>query len=84
MVTGALEKVGIIPGLLALVGALLSLDDILVRVGIAERTAWLLAIPAIYTFFFVMCCYVQFMIVRYERMIALTELALDCKDRQTT
>jgi hypothetical protein len=84
MVTGALEKVGILPGLLALIVALSSLDDMLVRVGIAERTEWLLAIAATNTFFFVMCCYVQFMIVRYERMIALTELAVDCKDRQTT
>ncbi|MBD8097999.1 hypothetical protein IFR08_07380 [Pseudomonas fluorescens] len=84
MVTGALEKVGTLPGLLALIVALSSLDDMLVRVGIAERTEWLLAIAATNTFFFVMCCYVQFMIVRYERMIALTELAVDCKDRQTT
>ena len=84
MVTGALEKVGILPGLLALIVALSSLDEMLVRVGIAERTEWLLAIAATNTFFFVMCCYVQFMIVRYERMIALTELAVDCKDRQTT
>lgn len=84
MVTGALEKVGILPGLLALVVALSSLDTMLVSVGITEHTEWLLAIAAINTFFFVMCCYVQFIIVRYERMIALTELAVDCKDRQTT
>ncbi len=84
MVTGALEKVGILPGLLALVVALSSLDTMLVSVGITEHMEWLLAIAAINTFFFVMCCYVQFIIVRYERMIALTELAVDCKDRQTT
>ncbi|AZF38402.1 hypothetical protein C4J88_3637 [Pseudomonas sp. R4-39-08] len=82
MVTGALEKVGILPGLLALAVALSSLDTMLASVGITAHTEWLLAIAATNTFFFVLCCYVQFMIVRYERMIALTELAVDCKDWQ--
>ncbi|MCK3865492.1 hypothetical protein [Pseudomonas sp. B329] len=84
MVTGALEKVGILPGALALIIGLSSFAKTLDSAGITAHMDWIFAVAAANIFFFLMCCHVQMMLVRYDRMIALTELAVDCKANPTS
>jgi hypothetical protein len=79
MVTGALEKVGIFPGSLALFVGLSTLVKTLDGAGLPARMDWVFAVAVANIFFFVMCGYVQVMLVHYDRMIALTELAVEQK-----
>jgi hypothetical protein len=79
MVTGALEKVGILPGSLALFIGISTLIKTLDDSGITARMDWVFAVAVANVFFFFMCGYVQMMLVHYDRMIALTELAIELK-----
>ncbi|WP_449122958.1 hypothetical protein [Pseudomonas sp. MPG01] len=79
MVTGALEKVGIFPGSLALFIGISTLIKTFDGAGISARMDWVFAVAVANVFFFFMCGYVQMMIVQYDRMIALTELAIELK-----
>lgn len=79
MVTGALEKIGIFPGSLALFVGLSTAVKALDGAGITARMDWVFAVAVANIFFFFMCGYVQMMLVHYDRMIALTELAIERK-----
>lgn len=79
LVTGALEKVGIFPGSLALFIGLSTLVKTLDGAGIPARMDWMFAVAVANFFFFFLCGYVQMMLVHYDRMIALTELAVEYK-----
>jgi hypothetical protein len=79
MVVGALEKVGIFPGFLALLIGISTLIKTLDGAGISARMDWVFAVAVANVFFFFMCGYVQMMLVQYDRMIALTELAIELK-----
>lgn len=79
MVTGALDKVGIFPGSLALFIGLSTIVKTLGEFGIAASMDWLFAVAVTNVFFFILCFYVQVMLVHYDRMIALTELAIEQK-----
>ncbi|AXI61935.1 hypothetical protein DLD99_16125 [Pseudomonas kribbensis] len=79
MVTGALEKIGIIPGSLALFIGISTLTKTLDSVGVSASMDWIFAVTVANIFFFFMCGYVQMMLVQYNRMIALTELAVELK-----
>lgn len=79
MVTGALEKVGIFPGSLALFIGISTLIKTLDGAGISARMDWVFSVAVANVFFFFMCGYVQMMLVQYDRMIALTELAIELK-----
>jgi len=79
MVVGALEKVGIFPGFLALFIGISTLIKTLDGAGISARMDWVFAVAVANVFFFFMCGYVQMMLVQYDRMIALTELAIELK-----
>ena len=79
MLVGALEKVGIFPGFLALFIGISTLIKTLDGAGISARMDWVFAVAAANVFFFFMCGYVQMMLVQYDRMIALTELAIELK-----
>ncbi|WP_350567341.1 hypothetical protein [Pseudomonas sp. H26/SER47-MNA-CIBAN-0231] len=79
MLVGALEKVGIFPGFLALFIGISTLIKTLDGAGISARMDWVFAVAVANVFFFFMCGYVQMMLVQYDRMIALTELAIELK-----
>ncbi|PMY34412.1 hypothetical protein C1Y35_24620 [Pseudomonas sp. GW456-L14] len=79
MVVGALEKVGVFPGFLALFIGISTLIKTLDGAGISARMDWVFAVAVANVFFFFMCGYVQMMLVQYDRMIALTELAIELK-----
>lgn len=79
MVVGALEKVGIFPGFLALFIGISTLIKTLDGAGISARMDWVFAVAVANVFFFFMCGYVQMMLVQYDRMIALTEFAIELK-----
>lgn len=79
MVTGALEKVGILPGSLALFIGISTLIKTLDGAGISARVDWVFAVAVANIFFFLMCGYVQMMLLQYDHMIALTELAIELK-----
>ncbi|AXM98030.1 hypothetical protein DVB73_20735 [Pseudomonas plecoglossicida] len=77
MVTGALEKVGIFPGSLALFVGISALVKTLNEAGISARMDWVFAVAVANIIFFFMCACVQMMLVKYDRIIALTELAIE-------
>lgn len=80
MVTGALDKIGIFPGLLALAVGITTLMKTLDSAGIlTPRLDWVFAVAAANVFFYILFAYVQVMLTRYDRMIALTELAIETK-----
>jgi hypothetical protein len=79
MVTGALEKIGIFHGALALIIGVTAAIKALDSAGISARMDWMFALAVANLFFFFMCCVVQMMLVHYDRMIALTELAIERK-----
>ncbi|WP_079228796.1 hypothetical protein [Pseudomonas putida] len=77
LVTGALEKIGIFPGLLALITGLTTLEKNLSSAGIPDAMQWVFAVAVANFFFFILCAYSQMKLVHYDRMVALTELALE-------
>lgn len=79
MVTGALEKLGLFPGLLALFIGIGTLIKTLDSAGISARMDWVFVVAVANVFFFFMCGFMQMMLVQYDRMIALTELAIELK-----
>lgn len=82
MVAGAVEKIGIIPGVFAMIIGVTAAIKALASAGITARMDWVFALAAANLFFFLMCCFVQVMLVHYDRMIALTELAIERKKEQ--
>ncbi|MFC6300505.1 hypothetical protein GNF76_24595 [Pseudomonas sp. CCM 7893] len=70
MVAGPIEKIGILPGLLAFMTAIPKLDS---------QPDWVYALAYSTILVIPLCIFVQVSLVRYERMIALTELAIDRK-----
>ncbi|MGN2411897.1 hypothetical protein [Pseudomonas syringae] len=83
LVTGAIEKIGIFPGLLALTVGLTALSKTLSSAGIlTTRLDWVFALAGANIIFYFMCAYSQIMMARYDRMVALTELAIDHKKNQ--
>ncbi|MGJ7551029.1 hypothetical protein [Pseudomonas alloputida] len=83
MVTGALEKIGIFPGLLALITGLTTLEKNLSSAGIPDAMQWVFAVAVANFFFFILCAYSQMKLVHYDRMVALTELALEQKSNSS-
>ncbi len=79
MVAGAVEKIGIIPGLFAMIIGVTAAIKALDSAGLTARMDWVFALAAANLFFFFMSCFVQVMLVHYDRMIALTELAIERK-----
>lgn len=79
LVAGVLDKVGIFPGLLALIVGISKLMEVVKHAGVAISMDWVFGVAVANIFFFVVCGYAQVMLVRYDRMIAITELANDLK-----
>lgn len=80
LVTGAIEKIGLFPGLLALAVGLTTLSKTLSSAGIlTARLDWVFMLAAANIIFYFMCGWSQMLLVRYDRMIALTELAVEQK-----
>ncbi|MNE09540.1 hypothetical protein D3C80_1022190 [compost metagenome] len=80
MVVGPLEKIGIIPGILAsFVGAQSVATALAGGAASGSHLDWIYALAGFNVLTFALCVFVQFTLVRYDRMIALTELAIDCK-----
>ncbi|WP_259469621.1 hypothetical protein [Pseudomonas syringae group genomosp. 3] len=85
LVTGAIEKIGIFPGLLALAVGLTALSKTLSSAGImTARLDWVFALAGANIIFYFMCAYSQIMMSRYERMVALTELAIERINSQSS
>lgn len=79
LVTGALEKIGVFPGILALFAGLTAVHKTLTEAAISTSPwHWAFAVAAASVFYF-MCGYAQMLLVRHDRMIALTELAVEQK-----
>ncbi|RRV06904.1 hypothetical protein EGJ27_14215 [Pseudomonas sp. v388] len=82
LVTGALEKIGVFPGILALFAGLTAVHKTLTEAGIATSPwHWAFAVAAA-SVFYLMCGYAQMLLVRYDRIVALTELAMERKKEQ--
>lgn len=82
LVTGALEKIGVFPGLLALLAGLTAVHKTLTELGIETSLwHWAFAVATAGSFYF-MCGFAQMMTVRYDRIVALTELAIQRKKEQ--
>ena len=82
LVTGALEKIGVFPGLIALLAGLTAVHKTLTELGI-ETSLWHWAFAvATASIFYFMCGFAQMMLVRYDRIVALTELAILRKKEQ--
>ena len=79
MVAGALDKVGIFPGLLALAVGISSMVKLFDGAGISIHMEWIFILAIANVFFFMLSGYVQIMLVKYDRMVAITELAIDSK-----
>jgi MFS family permease len=79
IVTGALEKVGIFPGALALLLGLAGVVKVLADAEIKISMMYWVMVVGAATIFYSMCGYAQMTRVRYERLIALTELAIERK-----
>lgn len=79
IVTGALEKVGIFPGALALLVGLAGVVKVLADAEIKISIMYWVMVVGAATIFYIMCGYSQMTRVRYERLIALTELAIERK-----
>lgn len=82
LVTGALEKLGIFPGILALFAGLTAIHKFLTDAGITTSLWHWGFIVAAAGIFYLMCGQSQMTLVRYDRMIALTELAIERKKEQ--
>lgn len=81
LVTGALEKIGIIPGLFAFAVGGVTLAKGLNDTGLQTvRMEWLYSLAVGNVFFYILCGYAQMILVRYDRMVALTELAIAQKE----
>ncbi|AZD09606.1 hypothetical protein C4K26_4217 [Pseudomonas chlororaphis] len=70
MFAGAIEKIGILPGLLAFMTTLPKLD---------AQPEWVYALAYATIVVMPLYVFVQMLLVRYDRMIALTELAIERK-----
>ena len=79
LVTGALEKLGIFPGIIALFAGCVAINKVLTEAGITASPQHWAFVVATASLFYIMCGYVHMTCVRYDRVIALTELALACK-----
>ncbi|MEE4959708.1 hypothetical protein V2K05_20285 [Pseudomonas alliivorans] len=80
LVTGVLQNIGIVPGLLALSAGLISLCKTLFGMGaFAIYLDWVFALAAANLFLYLLCGYAQTVLARDDRMIALTELAIERK-----
>lgn len=79
MVAGALDKVGIFPGLLALAVGISSMVKLFDGTGLTIHVEWIFILAVANVFFFMLSGYVQMMLMKYDRMIAVTELAIDFK-----
>lgn len=77
LVTGALEKIGILPGFFAFAVGGVTLAKNLTDTGFQPvQMEWLYSLAVGNVFFYILCGYAQMILVRYDRMIALTELAI--------
>lgn len=80
LVTGVLQNIGIVPGLLALSAGLISLCKTLLGMGsFVIYLDWVFALAAANLFLYLLCGYAQTVLARDDRMIALTELAIERK-----
>ncbi len=80
LVTGVLQNIGIAPGLLALSAGLVSLYKTLFGMGsFALYLDWVFTLAAANLFLYLMYGYAQNVLTRDDRMIALTELAMERK-----
>lgn len=80
LVTGVLQNIGIVPGLLALSAGLISLCKTLLGMGsFVIYLDWVFTLAAVNLFLYLLCGYAQTVLARDDRMIALTELAIERK-----
>lgn len=79
LVAGVLDKVGIFPGLLALIIGISKLVGVANKAGITIGMEWVLGVAVANIVLFLMCGCVQVMLVRYDRMISITEQAIELK-----
>ncbi|WP_249583708.1 hypothetical protein [Pseudomonas viridiflava] len=80
LITGVLQNIGIAPGLLALSAGLVSLYKTLFGMGsFALYLDWVFTLAAVNLFLYLLCGYAQTVLTRDDRMIALTELAMERK-----
>ncbi|MEE4997449.1 hypothetical protein V2K22_11945 [Pseudomonas alliivorans] len=80
LATGVLQNIGIVPGLLALSAGLISLCKTLLGMGaFAIYLDWVFTLAAVNLFLYLLCGYAQTLLTRDDRMIALTELAIERK-----
>ncbi|AIR87736.1 hypothetical protein [Pseudomonas cremoricolorata] len=80
LVCGALHKVGILPGLLALILGLAQALEAFNALAITVPMDWFFAIAVINLFFFMLSGYAQVLLGHHTRMIALCELAIELKE----
>ncbi|MEG5263953.1 hypothetical protein TRP66_06585 [Pseudomonas sp. JDS28PS106] len=83
LVTGSLEKLGIFPGTLAMFAGLTAVYKFLTDAGITTSPWHWGFVVAAAGIFYLMCCQSQMTMVRYDRIIALTELAIERKKEQS-
>ncbi|MEE5041439.1 hypothetical protein [Pseudomonas alliivorans] len=80
LVTGVLQNIGIVPGLLALSAGLISLCKTLLGMGsFVIYLDWVFTLAAVNLFLYLLFGYAQTVLTRDDRMIALTELAIERK-----
>lgn len=80
LATGVLQNIGIVPGLLALSAGLISLCKTLLGMGsFVIYLDWVFTLAAVNLFLYLLCGYAQTVLTRDDRMIALTELAIERK-----
>ncbi|MEE4306978.1 hypothetical protein V2K52_05225 [Pseudomonas alliivorans] len=80
LATGVLQNIGIVPGLLALSAGLISLCKTLLGMGsFVIYLDWVFTLAAVNLFLYLLCGYAQTVLTRDDRMIALTELAMERK-----
>jgi hypothetical protein len=84
LVTGALEKLGIFPGILALFAGLTTIHKFLTDADITTSLWHWGFVVAAAGIFYLMCGQSQMTMVRYDRIVALTELAIERKKEQQT
>jgi len=75
LLIGPIDKLGILPGIVATVAALTK---------IPENHSWISAIAYGYMGLTFFSLFFYHLIIRYERMMALTELAIEIKQKETT
>ncbi|MEE4623187.1 hypothetical protein V2L00_05705 [Pseudomonas alliivorans] len=82
LATGVLQNIGIVPGLLALSAGLISLCKTLLGMGsFVIYLDWVFTLAAVNLFLYLLCGYAQTVLTRDDRMIALTELAMERKSK---